>query len=207
MEFSELNKMNKLVLLVFVVGLALVEPHFYIREPLSRTSIQTQLNRFPTAQQPFWWDHTGVWCGNQQQNLQYSTCGRCGDAPGNSHAAQGGRYDKGLITATYNAGQVSDNRMLPVVCFVFMLHDVFPKRSSTPSFQCMPTIVVTSNSSSAHKYLRLMLASATVWTFLVQTEELVKEIELAQEMINKMEHLVFVFNSQLMWDVPDVLFE
>lgn len=78
-----------------------------MREPLARTSIQTQLHRFPQAQQPFWWDHTGVWCGNVQQNLQYSSCGRCGDAQGNSHAAQGGRYDKGVITGTYNAGQVS----------------------------------------------------------------------------------------------------
>lgn len=99
--------MNKLLLFVFVAGLALVESHFYMREPLARTSIQTQLNRFPNAQQPFWWDHTGVWCGNAQQNLQYSTCGRCGDSAGNTFANQGGRYDKNVITATYTAGQVS----------------------------------------------------------------------------------------------------
>ncbi len=99
--------MKNFLLIAFVAGLALVDAHVYMREPLARTSIQTQLDRFPGAQQPFWWDHTGVWCGNIQQNLQYSQCGRCGDAPGNSHAAQGGRYDKGIITGTYNAGQVS----------------------------------------------------------------------------------------------------
>lgn len=98
--------MNKaIVLLVFVAGIALVEPHGFLRTPLSRTSIFQQ----PSfgAQQPFWWDHTGVWCGNVQQDLSYSTCGRCGDAPGNTHANQGGRYDKAIVTATYSPGSVS----------------------------------------------------------------------------------------------------
>ncbi|XP_037049032.1 uncharacterized protein LOC119083426 [Bradysia coprophila] len=96
----------KFALLIFAAGLALVEPHGYVHTPLSRTSIFRRPNEFPGAQQPFWWDDTGVWCGNVQQNQQYSTCGRCGDAPGNTHAQQGGRYDKGIITGTYNAGQV-----------------------------------------------------------------------------------------------------
>lgn len=102
----------KCLLLVFVAGLALVESHFYMREPLSRTSIQTQLHRFPNAQQPFWWDHTGVWCGNANQNLQYSTCGRCGDAQGNTHANQGGRYDKNVIVSTYTAGQIINAQVM-----------------------------------------------------------------------------------------------
>ncbi|XP_037045250.1 uncharacterized protein LOC119080785 [Bradysia coprophila] len=95
-----------IALILFVAGLATVEPHGFVRTPLSRTSIF----REPSwgAQQPFWWDDTGVWCGNVQQDQQYSTCGRCGDAPGNSHAAQGGRYDKGIVTGTYNAGQIVD---------------------------------------------------------------------------------------------------
>jgi len=95
-----------IALIVFVVGLATVEPHGYVRIPLSRTSIF----REPSwgAQQPFWWDDTGVMCGNIQQNLQYSQCGRCGDAPGNAHAQQGGRYDKGIVTGTYTAGQIID---------------------------------------------------------------------------------------------------
>lgn len=66
-------------------------------------------NTIKGAQQPFWWDDTGVICGNVQQNLQMSTCGRCGDAPGNTFANQGGRYDKGIITGTYTAGSVSVN--------------------------------------------------------------------------------------------------
>lgn len=50
------------------------------------------------------WDHHGVWCNNVNQNLQYSTCGRCGETFGNRDASQGGRYDKGVIVATYTAG-------------------------------------------------------------------------------------------------------
>ncbi|XP_037041064.1 uncharacterized protein LOC119077845 [Bradysia coprophila] len=97
--------MNKLIVLtVLVAGIALVEPHGHVSVPLARTSVF----RDPSlgGQQPFWWDDNGVWCGNVQQNLQYSTCGRCGDAPGNTHANQGGRYDKGIITGNYMAGTV-----------------------------------------------------------------------------------------------------
>lgn len=98
--------MNKNILLVlFVAGLALVEPHGFLKSPLSRTSIFT--NPRYGASMPFWWDHTGVWCGNVHQDFSYSTCGRCGDAEGNTLANQGGIYDKGIITATYRAGQVS----------------------------------------------------------------------------------------------------
>lgn len=55
---------------------------------------------------PYWWDNTGVWCGNAPQDLQYSTCGRCGDASGESNANQGGIYDKEVITETYASGSV-----------------------------------------------------------------------------------------------------
>lgn len=40
------------------------------------------------------------------QDLAYSTCGRCGERFGNRDASQGGRYDKGIIVETYNAGSV-----------------------------------------------------------------------------------------------------
>jgi hypothetical protein len=90
-----------------VAGLALVEPHGSMRTPLARTAVQTLPNH-GGAQQPFWWDLHGVWCGNQQQNVNVTNCGRCGDAPGNSHAARGGRYDKAIITGTYTAGQQID---------------------------------------------------------------------------------------------------
>jgi len=102
------HKMNKLILLlVFIAGLALVEPHGYLLTPLARTSVH-RLPNHGGAQQPFWWDDTGVICGNVQQDQNYSTCGRCGDAPGNTHANRGGRYDKGIITGTFNAGQQID---------------------------------------------------------------------------------------------------
>jgi len=100
-------KMNKLAILIFVAGLALVEPHGFVQTPMSRTSIHRLPNQ-GGAQQPFWWDDSGVWCGNVQQNVNVSNCGRCGDTPGQSHAARGGRYDKGVITGTYNAGQQVD---------------------------------------------------------------------------------------------------
>lgn len=103
----EFIKMNKAILLIlFVAGLVQVEPHGYVLNPLSRTSIFR--NRDTNgAVAPFWWNDTGVWCGNIQQDLQYSRCGRCGDEPGETHANQGGRYDKAIITGTYTAGQVS----------------------------------------------------------------------------------------------------
>lgn len=99
-------KMKTLALLiVFVTGATFVEPHGSITTPLARTRIQ-DLPNWGGAQQPFWWDSQGVWCGNVAQDVNVSTCGRCGDAPGNTHANRGGRYDKGIITGTYNAGQV-----------------------------------------------------------------------------------------------------
>lgn len=97
--------MNKAILLVLIiVGLSSVEPHGYVRVPLSRTSIF----RDPSfgAQMPFWWNDSGVMCGDVVQDLQYSRCGRCGDAFGQTFANQGGTYDKGIITGTYTAGQV-----------------------------------------------------------------------------------------------------
>jgi len=90
--------------LLFVVAclVAMVHGHGYMREPIARTSIQLR-PEFNT-QQPYWWDNTGVWCGNVQQNQQYSRCGRCGDAPGESTANQNGIYDKKVIVATYQSG-------------------------------------------------------------------------------------------------------
>ncbi|KAG4078171.1 hypothetical protein HA402_002223 [Bradysia odoriphaga] len=99
--------MNKAILLLLViVGLSSVEPHGYVRQPLARTSIF----RNPSfgAQMPFWWNDTGVMCGDVVQDAQFSRCGRCGDAFGETHANQGGTYDKGIITGTYTAGQIID---------------------------------------------------------------------------------------------------
>lgn len=58
---------------------------------------------------PFWWNDTGVMCGDEVQDMNYSRCGRCGDAFGQTHANQHGTYDKGIVTATYTAGQVSEH--------------------------------------------------------------------------------------------------
>jgi len=97
--------MRQLLLFAFscAVVIGLVAGHGYLREPIARTSIQLREREFGTSQ-PYWWDHQGVWCANVRQNLQYSTCGRCGEAAGNRDASQGGRYDKGVIVATYTAG-------------------------------------------------------------------------------------------------------
>ncbi|KAG4066149.1 hypothetical protein HA402_010351 [Bradysia odoriphaga] len=97
--------MNRAILLVLVLAcVSRVQPHGHVSFPLARTSIF----RDPSfgAQQPFWWDDTGIVCGHAAQDLQYSTCGRCGDRLGETHAQQGGRYDKGIITATFTAGQI-----------------------------------------------------------------------------------------------------
>jgi len=83
---------------------ALARGHGYLKEPVARTSIQTR-PEFNT-QQPYWWDNHGVWCGNVDQDTRYSTCGRCGDSPGQTSANQGGIYDKGVIVATYQSGSV-----------------------------------------------------------------------------------------------------
>ncbi|KAJ6649664.1 hypothetical protein Bhyg_04902 [Pseudolycoriella hygida] len=91
-------------------SLSCVEPHGFVQRPLSRTSIFRERDT-NGAQVPFWWNDTGVWCGNVQQDLNYSQCGRCGDVFGETHANQGGRYDKAIITGTYNAGQVIDIRV------------------------------------------------------------------------------------------------
>ncbi|KAG4079653.1 hypothetical protein HA402_010433 [Bradysia odoriphaga] len=100
--------MNKAILLVLVLaGLSCVEPHGFVLNPLSRTSIFRERDR-NGAQPPFWWNDTGVWCGNEQQDLQYSRCGRCGDIFGETHANQGGQFDKAIITGTYQAGQIID---------------------------------------------------------------------------------------------------
>lgn len=58
-----------IVLIFFAASLAFVEPHGFLRVPLARTSIFRQ----PSfgASQPFWWDDTGVWCGNVQQGIYH----------------------------------------------------------------------------------------------------------------------------------------
>ncbi|OXA43054.1 hypothetical protein Fcan01_22124 [Folsomia candida] len=81
-----------------------VESHGYMKDPIARTSIQLR-PEFGTNQ-PYWWDNTGVWCGNVNQDMQYSSCGRCGDAPGESTANQGGIYDKGVIVRNYTSGSI-----------------------------------------------------------------------------------------------------
>lgn len=81
--------MNKaILLLLFVAGLSSVEPHGFVQRPLSRTSIFRERDT-NGATVPFWWNDTGVWCGNVQQDMQYSRCGRCGDNFGENHANQG----------------------------------------------------------------------------------------------------------------------
>lgn len=99
----EIFKMKYLGLLLLAVATS-VNGHVHLREPVARTSIQTRPEF--GAQQPFWWDHYGVMCGDVRQNTAFSTCGRCGEANNGREASQGGRYDKGIVVATYTAGSV-----------------------------------------------------------------------------------------------------
>ncbi|OXA36956.1 uncharacterized protein LOC110862773 [Folsomia candida] len=100
--------MTSLKLFSAVVALlgvaAQVRGHGYMKEPISRTSIH-QRPEFGT-EMPYWWDHQGVWCGNVNQDMQLSTCGRCGDVLGETTANQGGIYDKGVIVANYSSGSI-----------------------------------------------------------------------------------------------------
>jgi hypothetical protein len=97
---------------LFFVAIALFSPillsevaaHGYLKDPIARTSIQLR-PEFNT-QQPYWWDNTGVWCNNAQQDMSYSTCGRCGEGQGNSDASQGGIYDKNVIVANWTSGSI-----------------------------------------------------------------------------------------------------
>jgi len=99
--------MRSLALFLVAICVGLVQPHGWLKEPVARTSIQLR-PEFNT-QQPYWWDHQGVWCGNvQQADATAPSCGRCGDAAGETTANQGGMYDKGVIVATYSAGQIID---------------------------------------------------------------------------------------------------
>lgn len=43
-----------------------------------------------------YWDNSAIWCGNVNQDLALSGCGRCGDVLGETHFQQGGEYDKGM---------------------------------------------------------------------------------------------------------------
>jgi len=106
--------MKLLAVVVLVAAVGFVEPHGYLKSPLARTSIQ--LDPSFGTQQPYWWDNQGVWCANVQQDVNYSSCGRCGEAAGNRDASQGGMYDKGVITRSYTSGsqiQVTANFQAP----------------------------------------------------------------------------------------------
>lgn len=101
---------------ILLVAVGYANAHVFLAEPIARTSMH--LRPEFGAQQPFWWDNFGVWCGNVHQNTAFSTCGRCGESPGSRDASQNGRYDKGIIVATYTAGSVSR-------CFLFHFFLVF----------------------------------------------------------------------------------
>jgi len=96
--------MHNLLVFVLLGLVAGAHSHGFLKSPIARTSIQTR-PEFGT-QQPYWWDNTGVWCNNVQQDLNNSQCGRCGEAAGNRDASQGGIYDKNVIVANYTAGSV-----------------------------------------------------------------------------------------------------
>jgi len=90
--------------LIAILCIGLAEPHGYLKSPIARSSIQLRPD-FPTSG-PYYWDHQAVWCGNVQQDLSYSTCGRCGDVRGEITFNQGGYYDKGIIVASYTSGSI-----------------------------------------------------------------------------------------------------
>ncbi|OXA44354.1 uncharacterized protein LOC110857714 [Folsomia candida] len=89
---------------IFPLLLAQVYSHGYLKEPISRTSLH--LRPEFDAPPPYYWDNSAIWCGNVNQDLALSGCGRCGDVLGETHFQQGGEYDKGIIVANYTAGSI-----------------------------------------------------------------------------------------------------
>jgi len=83
-----------------------VYSHGFMKSPLARHA----LFELPDSEKPpNWWDHTywdaqGVWCGNVDQDVAVSTCGRCGDPPGGADFNLGGVYGLPVITGNYTAG-------------------------------------------------------------------------------------------------------
>ena len=99
--------LETLVLVIFFSAMALighVESHGAMKVPMARAALWEDSN-FPT--QPVNWNYGEVWCGNVHQDLQYSTCGRCGDPLGGTDMNNGGLYGKGFIAKNYTAGSVS----------------------------------------------------------------------------------------------------
>ncbi|OXA41282.1 hypothetical protein Fcan01_24150 [Folsomia candida] len=96
--------MNLLYFAVCLGMVALADSHGYLQDPLARTS--RHLAPDEPYRPPYWYDNSGVWCDNVQQDQSFSSCGRCGEAAGNSDASQGGIYDKGVIEKTYTSGSI-----------------------------------------------------------------------------------------------------
>ena len=107
----------KFIILAAIVALA--NGHGYMKHPLARTSIHLSDEFNPVFNPPYWYDNSGVWCGNVPQDTRYSTCGRCGDRQGETGANQGGEFDKGVITATYQAGSVRNEPTLKSMLSLF----------------------------------------------------------------------------------------
>jgi len=101
------SKMKLVFALLFVLGVEYAQGHGFMRNPMARHALWA----LPANQQPAnWWDRTfwdsqGVWCGNIDQNVNVTNCGRCGDPPGQRNFDLNAVYGHPVITGTYNAGQ------------------------------------------------------------------------------------------------------
>lgn len=95
-------------LLVCLLGAVCVSGHMRMLNPAARSTLW----RFPEfAQYNPEPNHSDdeIWCGNVKQYIKDTRCGICGDPvddPTPRANEHGGKYGRGIISATYTSGQV-----------------------------------------------------------------------------------------------------
>lgn len=95
-------------LLVCLLGAVCVSGHMRMLNPAARSTLW----RFPEfAQYNPEPNHSDdeIWCGNVKQYIKDNRCGICGDPvddPTPRANEHGGKYGRGIISATYTSGQV-----------------------------------------------------------------------------------------------------
>lgn len=98
-------------LLILVAIVAAVHGHGRLMKPPSRSSIW-RLPEFQNQNPPANYDDNQLYCGGiHQADDPGSNCGVCGDPASQGRPRDneiGGKWERGIITARYTAGQVID---------------------------------------------------------------------------------------------------
>jgi len=98
----------KVVALFLVALIVQVNSHGRMMNPAARSSVW-RVPQFAHLNPPTNWNDNEIWCGAAHQtDIPGTNCGPCGDPVGAGRPRPnelGGSWDRGIITATYNAGQ------------------------------------------------------------------------------------------------------